>query len=121
MAIGSDKSHGISPDCIDPSIEWNGFYCHVIGHVVLDAGRVRRQSPEDETVVDERGQDRPPWRPKIRASERHVHLLDINIVLKVECRDVTLDLLFWASRLIDRHEEIMTVLKYFHRAWLPLP
>jgi hypothetical protein len=34
--------------------------------------------------------------PKIRASERYVHLLDINIVLKVECRDVTLDLLFWA-------------------------
>ena len=47
-------------------------------------------------LVDERGQDRPPWRSKIRASERHVHLHDINIILEVKYRDMTLNLLFRA-------------------------
>jgi hypothetical protein len=52
--------------------------------------------------IDEKGQDRPPWRAKIRASERRVHLLCIDIVLKVEYQDMTLHLLLRA--LIHRHE-----------------
>jgi hypothetical protein len=105
--VDSDRPCYAGIGWTEPSIEMGMFCCHIIGHLVfiLRWESRRGQSPENEMgLVDERGQDRPPWRSKIRASERHVHLLDINIILKVKYRDMTLDLLFRAWNLIRRHE-----------------